>query len=92
MKEIKNRYDSVEKVRKKLSNFQDTIQLIFADSGKKIVFDINKDQGMEIKPDEEDENAPVKIEFISEKVILDLFNKELGAVKAYSSGKVKRIL
>lgn len=50
---------------------------------------MNRDQGIEVKDNTSDENAPVKIEFISEKIMLELYNKVLGAVKAYSSGKIK---
>jgi hypothetical protein len=52
---------------------------------------VNKDQGIEIKDNSSDKDAPVKIEFSSEKTMLDLFNKEIGAVKAYSAGKIKVI-
>jgi len=89
LKEIENRYRSTEKVRKKLADYEDNIQLRFLDSNRHVVFLINKDQGIEIKDKVSDEGAPVKIEFTSEQVMLDLFNKELSAIKAYSAGKIK---
>ena len=89
LKEIEDRYNTNEKVKKKLVNYDEPIQISFLDSDHSVLILINKDQGIEIKDNTTDEDAPVKIEFISEKVILDLFNKELGAVKAYSAGKIK---
>jgi len=91
LKEIENRYINTEKVRKKLANYNDPIQISFLDTNRKVLILVNKDQGIEVKDNASDENATVKIEFISEKIMLDLFNKELGAVKAYSSGKIKVI-
>jgi hypothetical protein len=89
LKEIENRYKNNEKVRKKLANYEEPIQLTFLDSNHSVLLLINMDQGIDIKDNISDDTAPVKIEFTSEKVMLDLFNKEIGAVKAYSSGKIK---
>jgi putative sterol carrier protein len=89
LKDIENRYLTTEKVRKKLADYDDNIELHFLDSNRKVLFLINKDQGIEIKDRTGDENAPVKIKFTSEQVMLDLFNKELSAIKAYSAGKIK---
>jgi hypothetical protein len=89
LKEIENRYNNDEKVRKKLANYNETIQLTFLDTNRKVLYLINKDQGIEIKNNAADENAPVKIEFTNEEVMIDLFNKKVGAVKAYSSGLIK---
>ncbi|MFX0058621.1 MAG: SCP2 sterol-binding domain-containing protein [Candidatus Hodarchaeota archaeon] len=89
LKEIENRYVNTEKVRKKLTTYEEPIQITFLDTNRKVLLLINKDQGIEIKDNTGDENAPVKIDFISEQVMIDLFNKELGAVKAYSAGKIK---
>ena len=89
LKEIESRYTNTEKVRKKLANYDEPIQIIFLDTNRNVLILVDKDQGIEIKDYTGDENAPVKIEFSSEKVMLELFNKELGAVKAYSSGKIK---
>lgn len=89
LKEIENRYVNTEKVRKKLVNYDEPIQITFLDTHRKVLLLINKDQGIEIKDNIGDANAPVKIDFLSEQVIIDLFNKELGAVKAYSAGKIK---
>ncbi len=52
---------------------------------------VNKDQGIEIKDYTRDESAPIKIHFINEQVLLDLLNKDLSAVHASSSGKIKVI-
>ena len=46
---------------------------------------------LEIKDNTGDDTTPVKIEFTGQQVIIDLFNKNLGAVKAYSEGKIKVI-
>ncbi len=89
LEEIKNRYDINEKVRKKLAKYDDPIQLKFLDTERKVLVLVNKDEGIEIKDNAGDDTAPVKIEFVGEYVMIDLFNKELGAVKAYSDGKIK---
>ncbi|TKJ22586.1 MAG: hypothetical protein CEE42_12815 [Promethearchaeota archaeon Loki_b31] len=89
LKEIENRYINTDKVRKKLANYDEPIQIRFLDTNRSVLLLVNKDQGIEVKDNASDENAPVKIDFITEKTMLDLFNKELGAVKAYSSGKIK---
>lgn len=89
LKEIENRYVNTEKVRKKLANFNEPIQVKFLDTNRFVLLLIDKDQGIEIKDHSQDDNATVKIEFSAEQDMLDLFNKELGAVKAYSSGKIK---
>lgn len=91
MKEIENRYVNTEKVRRKLANYDEPIQITFLDTNRSVMLLVNKDQGIEIKDNTNDENAPVKIEFVSEETMLELFNKEIGAVKAYSSGKIKVI-
>jgi len=91
LKEIENRYANSEKVRRKLANYDDPIQITFLDTNRNVMLLVNKDQGFEVKDNTSDENAPVKIEFSSENIMLELFNKELGAVKAYSSGKIKVI-
>jgi hypothetical protein len=89
LKEIENRYLNTEKIRKKLSTYEEPIQITFLDTDRKVLLLINKDQGIEIKDNTGDENAPVKIDFVSEQVMIELFNKQLGAVKAYSAGKIK---
>lgn len=89
LKEIENRYINTEKVRKKLANYDEPIQIKFLDTNRSVLLLVNKDQGIEVKDNASDESAPIKIEFIAEQTMLDLFNKELGAVKAYSSGKIK---
>lgn len=91
LKEIENRYTNTEKVRRKLANYEEPIQITFLDTNRNVMLLVNKDQGINIKDNTSDESAPVKIEFLSEKIMLELFNKELGAVKAYSSGKIKVI-
>lgn len=87
--EIENRYNENEKVRKKLVNYDEPIQIKFLDSNRSAQILINKDQGIQINDNTTDENAPIKIEFSSERIMLDLFNKEIGAVKAYSAGNIK---
>ena len=91
LEEIKNRYNNNEKVRKKLARYDEPIQIIFSDTDRKVLLLINKDEGIEVKDNNGDDTAPVKIEFAGEYVMIDLFNKELGAVKAYSDGKIKII-
>ncbi|MFX0035318.1 MAG: SCP2 sterol-binding domain-containing protein [Candidatus Hermodarchaeota archaeon] len=91
LEEIKNRYDSNEKIRNKLAKYDEPIQMTFLDTNRKALILINKDQGIEIKDQTGDDSASVKINFSEEQVILDLFNKELGAIKAYSDGKIKII-
>lgn len=89
LEEMKNRYNNNEKVRKKLAKYNDPIQMKFLDTERKVLLLINKDEGIEVKDNSGDDTAPVKIEFAGENVMIDLFNKELGAVKAYSDGKIK---
>ncbi|MFW9970430.1 MAG: SCP2 sterol-binding domain-containing protein, partial [Candidatus Odinarchaeota archaeon] len=67
------------------------IQIKFQDTDRKVLLLINRDEGIELKDNTTDDTAPVKIEFSGEQVMIDLFNKELGAVKAYSDGKIKVI-
>lgn len=89
LEEIKNRYNNNEKIRKKLVRYNEPIQMKFLDTDRDVLLLINKDEGIEIKDKSGDDTAPVKIEFTEEQVMMDLFNKELGAVKAYSDGKIK---
>lgn len=89
LKEIEDRYNNTEKIRKKLANYNDSIQVTFLDAGYSIFILINGDKGIKIEDNSGDENIPVKIEFITENTLIDLFNKEIGAVKAYSSGEIK---
>ncbi len=91
LEEIKNRYNNNEKVRKKLARYDDPIQIKFLDTEREVLILVNKDEGIEIKDNSGDDTAPVKIEFAGEEVMINLFNKELGAVKAYSDGKIKII-
>ncbi|MCK4370477.1 MAG: SCP2 sterol-binding domain-containing protein [Candidatus Lokiarchaeota archaeon] len=91
LEEIKNRYNDNEKVRKKLAKYDDPIQMTFLDTDRKVLILVNKDEGIEIKDNTGADTAPVKIEFTGQQVIIDLFNKDLGAVKAYSDGKIKII-
>jgi len=91
LEEIKNRYNNNDKIRKKLAKYEEPIQITFLDTNRKVLILINKDQGIEIKDKTGDDSAKVKIEFTGEQVMINLFNKELGAVKAYSDGKIKII-
>ena len=91
LEEIKNRYNDNEKVRKKLAKYDDPIQMTFLDTDRKVLILVNKDEGIEIKDNTGDDTAPVKIDFTGQQVIIDLFNKNLGAIKAYSDGKIKII-
>ncbi|MBA7712657.1 hypothetical protein ES703_121640 [subsurface metagenome] len=65
--------------------------MTFLDTDRKVLILVNKDEGIEIKDNTGADTAPVKIEFTGQQVIIDLFNKDLGAVKAYSDGKIKII-
>ena len=89
LKDIEGRYNNIEKIRKKLANYTEPIQLTFLDTGRKIMILVNGNQGIEVKDNTVDESAPVKIDFTTEKTLIDLFNKDIGAVKAYSSGQIK---
>lgn len=89
LKEIEDRYNNSEKIRKKLANYNESIQLTFLDTGYSIFILVNGDKGIKIEDNSGNENTPVKIEFIAEKTLVDLFNKNIGAVKAYSSGEIK---
>lgn len=89
LKDIEDRYNNTEKIRKKLANYNEPIQIAFLDTGRKIMILVNGDQGIEVKNNTGDDTAPVKIDFATEKTLMNLFNKEIGAVKAYSSGQIK---
>ena len=49
LKEIEDRYNTNEKVKKKLVNYDEPIQITFLDSDHSVLLLINKDQGIEIK-------------------------------------------
>jgi putative sterol carrier protein len=85
---IQARYAN-EKIKNSLKTFSKPIMITTMDTSRSFMIIINKDQGIEIKDKTSDPKAPVKIQFITESVLIDLLNKELGAVKAYDSGKIK---
>jgi len=89
LKDIEDRYKNNEKIKNKLAKYNEPIQITFLDTRRKIMILVNGDQGIEIKDNTSDDNAPVKIEFATEKTLMDVFNKEIGAVKAYSTGLIK---
>ncbi len=89
LKDIEDRYKNNEKVRSKLKGFNEPIQITFSDTQRKVMILVNEDKSIEIKDKTGDAAAPIKIDFVAEQVLMDLFNKTLGAVKAYSSGKIK---
>lgn len=89
LKDIEDRYKNNEKVRSKLKGYTEPIQISFLDTQRKVMILVNEDKGIEIKDNMGDAAAPVKIDFAAEQVLMDMFNKTLGAVKAYSSGKIK---
>lgn len=89
LQKVEERYASEEKIRNKLASYHDPIELTFLDTGNKALILVNGDQGVETKFGEGDDGAPVKIHFESEQTMLDLLNKKIGAVGAYSSGKIK---
>ena len=90
-KAIVNRYENSEKVRKPLKKFNQPILITCLDTDRNFLILVNRDQGIEIKDYTRDDSAPIKIHFTSEQVLLDLLNKDLGAVRASSSGKIKVI-
>jgi len=81
LKNIEARYNDNEKVRKKLAKYNDPIQLSFIDTNRKVLLLVNGDQGIEIKDNAGDDNAPIKIDFTTEQIMLDMFNKTIGAVR-----------
>jgi hypothetical protein len=89
LKDIEDRYTNSEKVRKKLANYSEPIQITFLDTGRKTMILVKGDQGIEVKDNTGDDTSPVKIDFTTERTLIELFNKEIGAVKAYSSGHIK---
>lgn len=88
LEEIGKRYNSKEKVRKKLKNFLDILEIKFLDTSRTVSIMINGAEGIEIKDKTETPDALVKINFLEEKIMMGLFNKELGAVDAYSNGSI----
>ncbi|MFX1279514.1 MAG: SCP2 sterol-binding domain-containing protein [Promethearchaeota archaeon] len=89
LKEIEDRYNNNEKVRRKLANYNEPIKVTFLDTESSFFIFVKGDQGISIEDDSGNEESPVKIEFSSEKVLINLFNKDIGAVKAYSTGQIK---
>lgn len=89
LKDIEARINSNEKAIKKLAKYNGPIQMMFVDTGRKVLMEINGEQGFEIKDNTGDDNAVVKIEFIAEQVMVDIFNKETGVIKAKTSGKIR---
>jgi hypothetical protein len=89
LNEIENRYNNTEKVRRKLANYNEPIKLTFLDTKDSYIILVDGDKGITIENYSGNKDTPVKIEFTTEKTLIDLFNKEIGAVKAYSDGKIK---
>ena len=87
--DIGNRYNSDEKVRKKVKSFNDTLEITFLDTKRPLSITIKGDQGIELKDKVATPDAPIKIEFAEESTLIKMFNKEIGAVNAYSSGQIK---
>ncbi|HMF32532.1 MAG TPA: SCP2 sterol-binding domain-containing protein [Candidatus Lokiarchaeia archaeon] len=77
------------KIKKMVKDFNQPIELTFDAEDHKVMILINGDQGIEVKDNEGDDSAPVKIHMESEQVLIDLSNKKLGAVAGYSSGRIK---
>ncbi|GAB4319409.1 MAG: hypothetical protein Kow0069_22910 [Promethearchaeota archaeon] len=84
---IKARYTDNEKVRKKFKKWDKPIQLNFTDTGKHFQIQINFDQGIDVV-EANDPDCEIQVHFDTE-TLLAILNKELGGVKAYSSGKIK---
>jgi len=91
LKEIEDRYNNTEKVRRKLTNYNEPIKVTFLDTEKSYIILVDGDQGITINYNTGNKETPVKIEFTTEKTLIELFNKEIGAVKAYSTGQIKII-
>jgi len=87
--EIERRYNENKKAREKLKSFDEPIQFKFLDTDRTALLLINKDQGIETKDDAADKDAPVKLNFSEEQVLMDLLSGEIGGVKAYSSGQIE---
>jgi putative sterol carrier protein len=89
IKDIENRYKTDEKVRKKVKSFNDTLVITFLDTKRPLTITIKGDQGIELKDKVDTPDAKIKIEFAEEATLMKMFNKEIGAVNAYSSGQIK---
>ncbi|HME54162.1 MAG TPA: SCP2 sterol-binding domain-containing protein [Candidatus Lokiarchaeia archaeon] len=85
---IKQRYEEPN-VKKALKDFDKVLEITCADTERQFLIVVHKDQGIEIQDNTGDPDAPVKIRFKTEDVLMKLLNKEIGAVKAYDSGAVK---
>ena len=88
LNDIEGRIKGNEKAIKKLAKYNGSIQMTFVDTGRKVLLEVNEEQEFEIKDNTGDENAVVKIEFIAEQVMVDIFNKETGVIKAKASGQI----
>jgi len=91
LKDIEGRIKGNKKAIKKLAKYNGPIQMTFVDTGRKVLMVVTGEQGFEIKDNTGDDNAVVKIEFIAEQVMVDIFNKETGVIKAKASGKISVI-
>ncbi len=85
---IKARYQD-PKIRESLADFNTPVECIFAAENTKAVFLINGDKGIEIKANTGDDSAPLVTQYESEQTLIDICNKKLGAMGAYTKGKLK---
>ncbi len=88
LEDIEARIKGNEKAIKKLAKYNGPIQMTFVDTGRKVLLEVNGEQEFEIKDNTGDDNAVVKIEFIAEQVMVDIFNKETSVIKAKASGMI----
>ena len=91
LKEMENRYKNNENVRKPLKNFENTLIITCVKENHGVLIKINKDQGIEIKDGVIDDSVPLQVHFRSKQILIDMFNKTLSPLKAYSTGKIKII-
>ncbi|MHA1684070.1 MAG: SCP2 sterol-binding domain-containing protein [Promethearchaeota archaeon] len=83
---IVDRYNQ-EKVRKKFKGWVKTLMMTFPDRDTSVLYKINGDEGIEML-EGVDEGAEVHV-IINSDVFIKLLAKQINAIKAYSSGKLK---
>jgi len=89
LKEMENRYKNNENVRKPLKNFENSLIITCVKENHGFLMKINKDQGIEITDGVIDDSVPLQVHFRSKQILIDMFNKTLSPLKAYSTGKIK---
>ncbi len=86
LNQISDRYNKPD-VRSKFDGWVNNLVMLFPDINKSYVFKINGSEGIEMV-EGSDENATIQVAMTSD-MFVKLLNKQINAIKAYSSGALK---